>query len=90
MPLITYATASPRVMIRPKSLCAPEKSERSSFLPEALARFDDLRAGEDLHHHPGGDDGGDAELFERAALRGEDHAHPVEGVRGLDLDVMMP
>jgi hypothetical protein len=41
---------------------------------------DDLGAEEELHDQARGDDGGDAELHEGAAVGGEEHAHFVEGI----------
>jgi hypothetical protein len=34
-----------------------------------------------LHDHGGSDDGGDTEFHESTSVRGENGAHPVEGVR---------
>ncbi len=45
-----------------------------------LADLDHLQSVEELHYESAGYDRGDAELHERAPVRGHDHAHPVEGV----------
>merc|ERR1719253_862292 len=58
-------------------------AEEGAVLLQALVNLDDLGAGKELHHHARRNNGGDAELHERAAVRGEDHPHPVERVGGL-------
>lgn len=65
-------------------LCTAE--ERAVFF-EGKVNLDEVRAREELHDHAGGDDGGDTEFHESAAVRGENDTHPVErvgGVRGHD------
>ncbi len=54
--------------------------EQRAVLADLLVHVDDLGAGEELHDKARGDDRRDAELHERAAVRREDDAHPVERV----------
>ena len=55
--------------------------EGAVFL-DVVIDLNDAGSGEELHDEAGGDDGGDAEFHEGAAVGGEDDAHPVEGVGG--------
>ena len=57
--------------------------EEGAVLLEALVDVDDLRTREQLHHQSGGDNGRDAQLHERATVRREQHAHPVERIGAL-------
>eukprot|EP00618_Florenciella_parvula_P001379 CAMPEP_0119541236 /NCGR_PEP_ID=MMETSP1344-20130328/52833_1 /TAXON_ID=236787 /ORGANISM="Florenciella parvula, Strain CCMP2471" /LENGTH=535 /DNA_ID=CAMNT_0007585181 /DNA_START=198 /DNA_END=1803 /DNA_ORIENTATION=- len=57
--------------------------EQRTVLLEALVDLDDVRARKQLHDEARGDDRRDAELHQRAAVRREEHADPVERVRRL-------
>jgi hypothetical protein len=46
----------------------------------ALVDFDDLRPGQELHYHTGGDDRGDTQLHQGTTVGGKDDTHPVERV----------
>ena len=54
--------------------------EEHAVLLEAVVDLDDLGARQELHDHAGRDDRRDAQLHQRAAVGGEDDAHPVERV----------
>jgi len=56
-------------------------AEQRAVLLQTLVDIDDLRAGEELHDEARGDDGRNAEFHQRAAVGGEQDAHPVERVR---------
>uniref|UniRef100_A0A7S1C9Y9 alanine--tRNA ligase n=1 Tax=Bicosoecida sp. CB-2014 TaxID=1486930 RepID=A0A7S1C9Y9_9STRA len=54
--------------------------EQHAVLAQRLVDLEDVRAGEQLHDQAGRHQRRDAELHEGAAVRGQDGAHPVEGV----------
>lgn len=57
-------------------------AEEGAVLLEGEVDLDEAGALEELDDHARRDDGRDAELHERAAVRGQDDAHPVERVCG--------
>lgn len=61
-----------------RTLLSPAKE--GAVFCERVVDLDETRSGEQLDDHAGGDDGGDAELHEGAAVGGEDDSHPVERV----------
>ena len=50
---------------------------------EVEVDVDEVGAGEELEDHAGGDDGGDAEFHEGAAVTRQHHAEPIHGVGGI-------
>ena len=70
-----HIARSPRALTL---LCA---AKQRAVLLERKVDLDEVGAGEELHDHAARDDGRDAELHERAAVRRQNDAHPVERVR---------
>lgn len=55
--------------------------EQSLVFLVALINLDELCTSEELHNKARSDDGANAKLHQRAAVRSNNHTHPVEGIR---------